>query len=63
MFRQTLIVHDQVKLDYTLRPEAAMHLRIASRAKPTAADADITIVASAGVSRRRRADAHDTGIR
>jgi methyltransferase-like protein/2-polyprenyl-3-methyl-5-hydroxy-6-metoxy-1,4-benzoquinol methylase len=33
MFRQTLLCHADVKLDYALRPESVMGLRVASQAK------------------------------
>jgi SAM-dependent methyltransferase len=41
MFRQTLLVHADVKLDYALRADQAMGLFVASRVKPPA-DCDIT---------------------
>lgn len=41
MFRQTLLVHADVQLDYTLRPQEAMRLHIASPAKPAVPDCDI----------------------
>lgn len=41
MFRQTLLCHTDVKLDYALRPESVMGLRVASQAKPVAEPCDV----------------------
>lgn len=43
MFRQTLLCHADVKLDYALRPESVMGLRVASRAKPVTEPCDVHI--------------------
>ena len=41
MFRQTLLCHVDVKLDYALRPEAVMEFRIASPARPVSPNPDL----------------------
>jgi len=41
MFRQTLLCHDNVTLDYVLRPEAAQKMWIASQAKPVSEQPDV----------------------
>ena len=40
MFRQTLLCHEGIKLDYALKPEIVKGLYIASSAKPTSAEPD-----------------------
>lgn len=44
MFRQTLLCHDDVAVERTLRPERVTAFHIASRARPVAADPDIQAV-------------------
>jgi len=41
MFRQTLLCHDSVALDYVLRPEAAQRMWIGSSAKPVSQQPDL----------------------
>ena len=41
MFRQTLLCHDNVKLDHALRPEAVQRMWIASPAKPVSDQPDL----------------------
>jgi methyltransferase-like protein len=41
MFRQTLLCHDSVALDYVLRPEAAQRMWIGSAAKPVSQQSDM----------------------
>lgn len=41
-FRQTLLCHDQVSLDRTLRPDAVINMHIASSARPISARPDLT---------------------
>ena len=42
IFRQTLLCHADVKLDYTLQPEAVKSFSIASSAKPLTDEPDLT---------------------
>ncbi|MEI8194795.1 MAG: methyltransferase regulatory domain-containing protein [Phycisphaerae bacterium] len=42
MFRQTLLCHDDIQLDHTLRPETVKDFYVASSAKPVAEKPDIT---------------------
>lgn len=41
IFRQTLLCHEHMKLNYTLRPEAVQKLWIASSAKPLSPESDL----------------------
>jgi methyltransferase-like protein/SAM-dependent methyltransferase len=41
MFRQTLLCHADVKLDYALRPDAVLGFRVASPTKPVSAQPDL----------------------
>ncbi len=52
MFRQTLLCHDNVKLDYVLRPEAVQKMWIASQAKPVSEKPDLLIGRARAVCRR-----------
>lgn len=46
MFRQTLLCHDDVKLDHALRPEAVENMWVASAAKPVSQEPNLTSDAS-----------------